>query len=220
MIMTEQMRSDLTPQGYIRKMFAETENGKFKVGYTYPENNFVEEEITFYVNWTAEDAEKTVQRYNLLTSSLARIARLHDKLSDEESIKKLLCESDLEVFNTYVREYEPFEVNWDELYPIPPCEPDELMLLIENIYERGRLGDLIEEEELLLKQYCMWREEQSQKRIPFNRRSSADLILRAARYEKLISLGAPEIIVTEEGRCLAEEMVLYYYGKEEQIVWD
>ena len=38
--------------------------------------------------------------------------------------------------------------------------------------------------------------------------------------EKLISLGAPEIVVTEEGRLLAEEMVLYYFGKDEPIVWD
>ena len=29
--MTEQLRNDLTPQGYIRHMFAETENGEFKV---------------------------------------------------------------------------------------------------------------------------------------------------------------------------------------------
>jgi hypothetical protein len=66
----------------------------------------------------------------------------------------------------------------------------------------------------------MWNEEQSQKRIPFTRRSCADMITRAKRYEKLIRLGAPEIVVTEEGRCLAEEMVLYYFGKEEPIVWD
>lgn len=46
------------------------------------------------------------------------------------------------------------------------------------------------------------------------------MITRAMRYEKLISLGAPEIVVTEEGRLLAEEMVLYYFGKEEPIVWD
>lgn len=94
------------------------------------------------------------------------------------------------------------------------------MSLVENTFERGRWGDLIEEEELLIKRYCMWNEEQSQKRIPFNRRSSADMITRAMRYEKLISIGAPEIVVTEEGRLLAEEMVLYYFGKEEPIVWD
>ena len=110
--------------------------------------------------------------------------------------------------------------NWDELYPIPPCEPDELMALICSIHERAQDSDLIEEEELLWKQYCMWEEEQSQKRIPFCRRSSTVLITRARRYERLISLNAPEIVVTEEGRCLAEEMVRYYFGKEEPIVWD
>lgn len=218
--MTEQMRNDLNPQGYIRHMFSETENGEFKVGYKEFYNDSVEEERTFHLNWTAEDAEKVEQRYNLLTSALARIARLHDQLEDEENRKKLLSESDLEVWNTYVRPYEPMEVNWDELYPIPPCEPAELMSLIGEIHERSRYGDLIEEEELLLKRYYMWREEQSQKRIPFNRRSSADMITRAMRYEKLISLGAPEIIVTMEGRCLAEEMVLYYFGEEEPIVCD
>ena len=218
--MTVQMRAELTPQGYIRKMFEETANGEFTVNYENPDNLFAEESRTFYVNWTADDAENAVQRYNLLTSALARIARVHDQLEDEESRKKLLSKADVEVYNTYVQPYEPLEVNWDELYPIPPCEPSELMNLIQNIYDRGRDGDLIEEEELLFKQYCMWREEQSQKRIPFNRRSCADLITRAARYEKLVSIGAPEIIVTEEGRFLAEELVLYYFGKEEPIIWD
>lgn len=218
--MNEQLRNNLTPQGYIRQMYAETVNGEFKVGYTDPDNDSVEEERTFYVNWTAEDAEKTVQRYNLLTFALARIGRLHDQLNDEESRKQLLSEADLEIYNTYILPYEPMKVNWEELYPITPCEPDELMSLIQEIHERSRYGDLIEEEELLWKQYCMWKEEQSQKRIPFNRRSCADLITRASRFERLISLGAPEIIVTEEGRLLAEEMVLYYFGKEEPIIWD
>ncbi len=220
-MMTEQMRNDLTPQGYILRMYSETKNGEFKVGYKDPDRGFIEAERKFQVNWTKEDAEKTVQRYNSLTFALARIGRLHEQLNDEESRKKLLSEDDLAVWNTYIRPYEPMEVkNWDELYPIPPCEPDELMSLIGSIHERGQDGDLIEEEELLWKQYCMWEEEQSQKRIPFCRRSSTVLITRARRYERLISLGAPEIVVTEEGRCLAEEMVRYYFGKEEPIVWE
>lgn len=211
--MTEQMRNDLTPQGYIRRMFAETENGEFLVEY----NN---SERIFMVNWTQGDADNLVQKYNFLTSALARIGWLHDQLKDEASRQKLLSESDLEIYNTYVCPYEPMKVNWDELYPLSPCEPSELMSLIGEIHERGRFGDLIEEEELIWKQYCMCREEESQKRIPFNRRSCADLIERAMRYERLISLDAPEIIVTEEGRCLAEEMVLYYFGKDEPIVWE
>ena len=218
--MTEQMRNDLTPQGYIRHMFAEMENGRFSVRYKNPDNSFIEEERIFEVNWTADDAEELEKKYNLLTSALARIGRVHDQLEDEESHKRLLSASDFKIWNTYVKPYESMKIDWDELYPLPPCEPHELATLIFDIQERGRYGDLIEEEEKLLKQYCIWEEEQSQKRIPFNRRSCANLIERAMRYEKLISINAPEIVVTEEGRCLAEEMVLYYFGKEEPIVWD
>ena len=216
--MTEEMRNDLTPQGYIRQMFRETADGKLAITY-YP---FIgePETRTYEVNWTAEDAEQIVSQYILLTNALARIGHLHDQLEDEEGWNKLLTPADLEVWNTYVQPYEPMEVNWDELYPIPPCEPDALMSLIHEIHERGQYGDLIEEEEMLWKQYCMWDEEQSQKRIPFNRRSSADMILAAKRYEGAVRLGAPEVVVTEQGRGLAEEMVLYYFGKEEPIVWD
>ena len=216
--MTEEMRIDLTPQGYIRQLFRETKAGKLAITY-YP---FAGEPDlrTYEVNWTTEDAERIIQRYMLLTSALARIGRLHDQLEDEGSRNKLLTVADLEVWNTYVKAYEPMEVNWDELYPIPPCAPDELLSLIYDIHERGRHGDLIEEEEMLWKQYCMWNEEQSQKRIPFHRRSSADMIQAARRYESAIRFNAPELVVTEQGRCLAEEMVLYYAGKEEPIVWD
>ena len=55
--MTEQMRNDLTPQGYIRHMFMETVNGKFKVGYKNPDNHLAEEERTFEVHWDADDAK-------------------------------------------------------------------------------------------------------------------------------------------------------------------
>ena len=218
--MNAQTRKNLTPQGYIRRMFAETKNGIFKVGYEDPYNSFAEAERTVQVNWTEKDAETVIQRYNLLTSALARIAGVHDQLCDEESRTKLLSEADLEVWNTYVRPYEPMEVNWEELWPIPPCEPDELMSLIYAIHERSQLGDIIEEESLLWNQYCKWNEDQSRKRIPFNRRSAADMIECAMRYERFISLGASEIVVNEEGRRLVEEMVLYYFGKEEPIIWD
>ena len=218
--MTEQLRNDLTPQGYIRNMFAETVDGKLTVIYGDPYNNFAEAEKTLFLNWIAEDVDKAIEKYNLLTFALARIGRVHDMLNDEESRNELLSQADLEVWNTYVRPYEPITVNWDELYPIPPCEPSELMQLIYDIHERSIYGDLIEAEELLWKRFCQWREAQSRLRIPFNRRSSADLIMRAVRYEKLVALGAPEIVITEEGRCLAEEIVLYHFGKEEPVVWE
>ena len=211
--MIEKMRMDLTPQGYIRHMFKETKDGMFSVEYEG-------ETKTFLWQWTAEDAEEVGVKYNLLTSALARIGRIQGELLDEESCKKLLSESDFQVFCTYVKPFVQMKVDWQELYPLPPCEDEELPSLIFDILMRSEEGDLIEEEEKLLKQYCMWEEEQSQKRIPFHRRSARRLIKHAMRYEKMISLAAPDILVQEEGRCLAEEMVLYYFGKEEPLVWD
>lgn len=202
--MTEQMRRELTPQGFIRELFNETRNGKVTFSYVNPDNDFAEEEKTLELNWLAEDAENIEAKYTMLTDALARIAKVHDQLDNEEKGMKLLTPLDLEVWNTYVRPYDEFEYD---------------MSVINEIIERMD-GDLFEEEEEIWKKFCIWREEQSQKRIPFNRRSSANMILRAARYEKLLSLNAPEIIVTEEGKFLAEEMVLYYFGKEEPIAWD
>ena len=217
--MTEEMRNDLTPQGYIRQLFRETADGKLAITY-YP---FVgePETRTYEVNWTAADAEQIVSRYILLTNALTRIGRLHDQLEDAENRNKLLTAADLEVWNTYIRPYDPFEIDLSAFEYGLPYDPVELQETIINaIQERGRYGDLTEEEEGLWKRYCIWREEQSQKRIPFHRRSSADLIQAARRYEMAIRLDAPELVVTEQGRSLAEEMVLYYAGSEAPIVWD
>lgn len=63
-----------------------------------------------------------------------------------------------------IRPYEPMEINRDEVYPLPPCEHDELM--------------------------------------------------------RIISVSALEHVVNENGQRLAEEMALYYYGKEEPIIWE
>ena len=201
--MTKEIRNDLTPQGYIRRLFAETRDGELSITY----DPFTEAAYTraYKMDWTAQDAELVVQHYDRLTTALARIGTLHHELEDKANREKLLTAEELEIWNTYVRPYDPFEVDLAVIY---------------EIHERGQFGDLLEEEEALWKRYCMWREEQSQQRIPFNRRSAADMIQCARQYEKLISLHAPEAAVVEVSHRLAEEMVLYYGGKEEPIVWE
>ena len=198
--MTEGMRINLTPQGYIRMMFEETKDGKFNLTDCSIFKN--QESITFEWNWTKDDAEMIERKYSVLTAALNRIGCLHDQLEDREIREKLLSKSDLDVWNTYVCPFESFE------------DDD----IINEIYDRVISGEVSEDEKTIWKRYCIWREEQSQKRIPFNRRSALNMIIRAARYERLISIHAPDVVVIEEGRCLAEEMILYYFGKEEPLV--
>ena len=201
--MTEKERRELSPQEYIRKMFEETKDGKFVVE-CRDENDIFDkpQEVVFELKWTKEDAEKIVGQYNLLTEALARIAPLHERLNNEENRKTILSNEDLQIWETYVKDYEPFDVDFE---------------VVEEIRMRA-IGDLLKEEKEILDRFYKWREEQSQKRIPFNRRSNANMITRAIRFERLLSWDAPQIVVMEEGRCLAEEMVLYYVGKEQPII--
>lgn len=101
------VRRELTPQEFIRQLFAEARDGKVSIEYA----PFLDEPytMTYEIDWTAEDAEKLVQRYDALTAAPTHI------------------------------------------------------------------------------------------------------INRARRYERLVSMNAPAIIINEEGRSLAEELVLYYH---------
>ena len=106
----------------------------------------------------------------------------------------------VEVWNTYIREFdEEFdagEINLDEIYAM-----------------RESGAELSEEEHDALDRHYEWFEEQCLKRLPKKVYSPMHLVNRAQRYEYLISCNAPKTVINEEGRCLAEEMLLYYAVK-------
>ena len=70
---------------------------------------------------------------------------------------------------------------------------------------------LSEEEQYLLERHYEWFEAQSLKCLPKSAYSPMNLILRAKRYEYLVSHKAPKSVIDEEGRGLAEEIILYNY---------
>ena len=200
--MTEERRRECTPEEYILEMFRETKGDELAISY-YPmlEDPYT---VTYRMDWTKELAEETVQRFTELTASLRRIGELHCEDMEEQECKRLLSEKDFEVWSIYVKPFDAFE--YDDS-------------VIDSIIYRME-GDLFPEEEEIWKKYCIWTEEQSQQRLPFNRRSSSFLIYHAMRYEKFVSLGAPEVVIKEEGRSLAEKMVLYYGAEVKPLVWE
>jgi hypothetical protein len=72
-------------------------------------------------------------------------------------------------------------------------------------------AQLSNEEQEVLDNYYKWYEEQCLKRLPKKVYTPMHFISRAKRYEFFIIRNAPEIVINEEGRCLAEEMILYHY---------
>lgn len=192
--MNEDTRNACTPQEYILKLFDETVDGKLKITYfplfdqTYS--------LKYKMNWTKEDAQNMVQRYNKLTAALARIGEVHDKLGEETVRQELLTEYEVEVWNTYIRPFTPFEVDLD---------------VITELYFRRETDSLEDEENELLERHYEWFVTNSRQRLPFDKVCPSQLVNRAQRYERLKELDAPECVVDEEGRFLAEKLVLYYH---------
>ena len=196
--MNSNRRTENIPQ-YIRELFAATKDGKVKITcYTEIEGPY---DCTYEMDWTVADAEKVVERYEALIAALSKIGKLHDELENEDKRRKVLNLEELFVWETYIRPFDTFEGDGE---------------LLDDIYDRRNCGDeLTDDEHEMLERHYEWFNEQSLRRLPFERRSPMHVVNRAQRYEHLVSLNAPEIVIGNEGRCLAEEMVLYYCSKKE-----
>ena len=193
--MTENVLGKCTPQEYILKLFEETKDGKLTINY-YP---ILDQQysLTYDMNWLRHDAENLLKRYNDLTNALERIGKLNEELKNEDDCKRLLAAEDFEIWHAYIRPFEPFEVDLD---------------VITELYFRREADTLDDEENELLERHHEWFVANSQQRLPSDNCCPAKMINRAQRYEKLIELGAPNIVIEEEGRSLAEEMVLYHHS--------
>ena len=187
-------RRELSPQEFIRQLFAETKEGKVSIEYA----PFFDEPytMTYEMDWTAEDAENLVQRYNALTAALTRIGKLHESLDVEANRKEFLTPEEQMVWDTYIRPFEPFDGDLDEVADLEFFSETET---------------LTEEEQAILDRHYGWYEANCLQRLPVMRRTPTCVINRAQRYERLVSLNAPAIVMNEEGRCLAEELALYYH---------
>ena len=198
--MTEEERRSLTPRQYIHRLFADTRDGKLEITYYHPQNLEPPHTRTYEMHWGEAELEQMVQRYEKLETMLRTFAGLQTQLEEEETRKKVLNQEQLQAWETFVKPFPPFEVTES---------------VIGELYYRAEFDTLDDEENELLERYYWWRQNNSLARLPFLRRSPADMILRAQRYETLVGWNAPEEVLMDEGRWLAEEMVLYYYGPQE-----
>ena len=195
--MTFEERRELTPQEFIARLFAETEDGKVSIQY----HPFLDEPytMTYDMSWTEKDARALAERYNSLTEGLERLAGCLENLEDLGDREKLLRPEDLEIWKTYLAPFEPSGLDEDE---------------ISTLYIRRETETLSDEEYEMIERHFEWFLRGSLQRLPFEKCPPAFVINRACRYARLIQLKAPSLVVQSEGRDLAEEMILYYYGPE------
>ena len=183
---------------YIRKLYTNTKNGELEIYYERTYGIAGPYTHTWKVDWIESDVDNLVLNYKYLVENLYKIAQHHDALEDETQRVKLLTEEEQMVWETYIRPYEPFEVD---------------LQIIAELYDRGEFNTLTDDENELMERHYEWNEGESLKRLPFVKRSPSELILRARRFEQLVSLNAPELVIKREIESLAEEMLFYYHIK-------
>ena len=172
----------LTGADYIRAMFANTKNGILTLG----DEDFTQD---IPLDWNEEMMEEMVSIYEELVSDLA-------ELTQWETSKETMPEKLMGVWRTFMEPYPNYEGDCEELFDLS---------MKAELHE-----EMTPEEEEKLNAWYSWLEEQALTRMPYNRCNPASLIQRARRYEKLLSLKAPQIVVDNESRFLAEELVRYY----------
>ena len=196
--MIHENRLNTTPTQHIRNLFERIKDGKLTI--TYYDSIEPSYDRTYDVSCTASDVDEFILKYEALTQALQAIAKVHYEIDNSANIEGVLTPEQIKVWNTYIRDFdEEFDAgkyNLDELYAM-----------------RDSGAELNEAEYDVLERHHEWFEAQVLKRLPKKEYSPRVFFNRAQRYECLISLNAPEIVVNEEARCLAEEMILYYFGK-------
>lgn len=199
-MMKEPYRRDVDPVQHIRNLFDSTHDGRLAITY-YPSDGEKPFERTYAMDWTAEDAEAIVNRYEALVPILERIGGMYGELLEADKRAALLTEEEQAVWNIYVRPFDAFEVSY---------------AVINELYRRAEFDELTEEENDLLERCYAFEEAQCLERLPVNRCSPRNLIINGARYTAAVRWKAPAFIVHEEARTLAEEMVLYYGRMKEE----
>ena len=196
--MIDEKRLETTPVQHICKLIESIKDGQLNVTYY----DVIEEPYTrtYNVACTPADADEFASKYEALVQALEAIGNVHAKLDSGAKAEDVLSPELVEVWNTYIREFdEEFdagEFNLDEIYAM-----------------RESGAELSDEEQEVLDCHYAWFEAQCLKRLPEKAYSPMYLVNRAQRYESLIGCNAPKAVIDEEGRCLAEEMILYYAVK-------
>ena len=191
----------MTAGNYVRHLLDETdENNMLCIPGWYYDGNY--ESDIFYsceIEWTEEEREQFIAEFEEFLAKTSDIAKKLTRVHICD-VKEALSEEEFAFWDKYLR---PFEENvWIGDF-------DDA----NSISSKTFFGEeLSEEEKKIYKAYKADIYKQAEERLGKNE-YSYDVISRAARLCKLISLNAPEIVVGKERNTLIAAMLMYRFGK-------
>lgn len=208
-----------TPADFARALYDATDrDGNLCVPekFLYPnygdeENDETEDDFfyTFQMPWNRDDLERLISEYQALYAALYEISQeLQDDeregmIDDETYVRDALDDSALfDVWHTYVAE------PWRSEFSVDECA----MLYSASMKELAN-EEMTPEEARLSERFNERRAEESAKRLGGNH-FSYEVRLRARRLYRLLSLGAPKIVIEDEERHLISFLALWKYANE------
>lgn len=194
--MINEKRLKTTPVQHIRDLMKSVSDGKITIVHEDPLELFSQR--TFEVSCCVADTDEVISKYEALVQALVAIGAARGKIDNGVKAEDVLTPEQFEVWNTYIRDF-------DEKFDAGEYDLD-------VIYDMRSCGaELNDEEQEVLERHHKWFEEQCLKRLPKKGCSPILLVNRAQRYEYCIQHNAPKTVIDEEGRCLAEELIIYNY---------
>ena len=155
--------------------------------------------------WSREDAEALVREFQTLVDALSEMALLwkNEELGfSEEENRGILSDEQLKVWNTYIKELNPEDMDYMHFYDIT-----------EKMDEFGAVSP----EDLKYYYAYVDRIHEEARRRLGGKYAQYDRIIRAQRLHKLMAQEAPQVLIDNEARLLAEAMVLETYAKKVRI---
>lgn len=225
-----------TPVDSIISMFEHTdENGTLYIP-EWPYDGQCNNNEHFYqctMNWSKSDVKNIVSEYKTLYAALEKIAENWDSINSEADIEKLSADIQ-DVWNTYIRELETGDI--DVELAIDVSDRMETIDMVKSIAEKIKNGidisneessiyndfrdvNITENEKAIYNAYRDAIHADADRRIG-NSVAAYDVVIRAKRLCRLMSLKAPNIIINNEANLLAQAMVIHAYCKEMKIIDD
>ena len=186
------------------------------------------------MTWDDEDRNNVIAAYEWLFAALRAIADVSDRLNDtREENKSILSGELLDIWDTYIRPFDLGDIDYDTVMDIEErMESAKLAADLAGLFEdvasdngeevfwHGEEASGVTAEEVALyDQYVAAVHADAERRLE-RVLAAYDVIIRAKRVCKLMSLNAPDIILNSEAKLLTQAMAINACAESAECVSD
>ena len=224
----------LTPAESIISMFDHTDESGVLYIPEWPYDDILDNKERFYkckMNWNEVDLDDALWYYESYFNTIKKISEKDDKIRSSSDVESL-PEVQKNFWNTFIRDFEIGDIDVELVMDI--AERMETINMVKatalkinsgievskeelDFYNEHKNNVVSEYEQSLYERYRDAIHADAENRVG-NNVAAYDMVIRAKRLYKLMTLKAPKIIINNEANLFAQALVIHIYCKEMEIV--